>query len=89
MYCIGKSLDWWFYVQGYFGLYVLVCLGGKDFDLFDIFYVVQFVVLYFKVCGSSNVLVDYICIKYVWWFWGVFVGQVYYIDQKIVFVDGD
>lgn len=83
---IGRSMDYWFHVQGYPGSHVLVRSAGRDLDLPDILYAARLAAKYSKAAGGS-VAVDYTRIKHVWRPKGAPSGQVHYTQQKTVFVD--
>lgn len=85
---IGRSMDYWFHVQGYPGSHVLVRAGGRELDLPDILYAARLAAKYSKAAGGS-VAVDYTRIKHVWRPKGAPSGQVHYTQQKTVFVDSE
>jgi predicted ribosome quality control (RQC) complex YloA/Tae2 family protein len=85
---LGRSMDFWFHVQGYPGSHVLVRSGGRELDLPDILYTARLAAAHSKARGGGNVAVDYTRIKYVWRPKGAPAGQVHYTDQKTVWVEG-
>ncbi|WP_026298800.1 Rqc2 family fibronectin-binding protein [Deinococcus aquatilis] len=85
---LGRSMDFWFHVQGYPGSHVLVRSGGRELDLPDILYAARLAAAHSKARGGGNVPVDYTRIKHVWRPKGAPAGQVHYTDQKTVWVEG-
>ncbi|AFZ68975.1 Rqc2 family fibronectin-binding protein [Deinococcus peraridilitoris] len=84
---VGKSLDYWFHVQGFPGSHVLVRTNGRELALPDILMAASVAAYHSKARGDANVAVDYTRVKNVWKPRGAPAGKVLYTQQKTVFVD--
>ncbi len=84
---LGRSMDFWFHVQGFQGSHVLVRSGGRDLPLPDILFAARLAAAHSKARSSGNVAVDYTRIKHVWRPRGSPAGKVLYTQQKTVYVD--